>query len=126
MIMRGILYGFCGIVFSACASAHEMTPTYPEFNPSFVEGVYKTSISIFNRRTDVSYYSLQVYDNQWEPIPFAAETNLISLKYLEKKSIDIYLRVEDIPSAGYICTKSKILKGEATSVVSSRICSKIK
>lgn len=113
-------------LFGCSVQAHEMTPAYPVLEQSFVEGVLQTNVKLFNRRSDINYYEISVYDNQWEPMLFATESNIVRIDYLKKKTIEIYLRSEDAGKAGWICTKSKITKGEATSVVSSRICSKIK
>lgn len=107
--------------------AHEMTPTYPELRKSFIEGVYVTTLTIFNRRSDVQYYEISVFDGMWKPLAFAAESKLIKLEYLDRKIFDVYIRDDDSKKVKYICTKSKILKGEnINSVISSRICSKIK
>ena len=49
------------------------------------------------------------------------------MKHLERKNITVYIREEDKEKALYICSKSKTLVDEAqTSIVTSRICSKIK
>jgi len=39
---------FCSSVLS-----HEMTPTYPSWSISHIEGVQKTRMAIFNKRSDV-------------------------------------------------------------------------
>ena len=114
------------VLFANNAVAHEMTPAYPELEWSFVDGVVKTKVYLFNRRQDVKYYQIEVFDNQWEPLPFATESAVIMLDYLSKKTIEIYIREVDADKVGFICSKSKIIKGEAMSLVSSRICSRIK
>ena len=114
-------------VFSTSAAAHELTPTYPEFKPSYVEGVAVTTMSIWNRRQDVSYYEIQVFDQDWNPIQFAAEAKLIQMSYLEKKNFQIYLRESDLNTVEYICTVSKLLTKDVESTgVTSRICSRVK
>lgn len=113
---------FCGKVY-----AHEMTPTYPEFRRSFIDGIHITTVRLFNRRTDVEYYEIGVFDSQWKPLTFATESRIIKLEYLKKKTIDVYVRNKDLYDVSYICTKSKILEGaKPTSMVSSKICSKVK
>ena len=49
------------------------------------------------------------------------------MDYLDHKDIEVYVRKKDQEKAHYICTKSKILKGQKVpSLLASRICSKIK
>jgi len=87
-IMIGVILSLCGH-----ASAHQWIPTYPRLEPSYVEGILKVRMELFNTRKDVKYYEILVYDNEFNPV----------------------------------CSKSKLLKGTGTAtLVSSRICSKIK
>lgn len=109
------------------ANAHQFSPTYPLLEPSYVDGVLETKMTLFNKRNDVEYYELGVFDSSWNPIPFIAENKIIHVKYLETKNITIYIRQVDSKKITYICTRSKILSVAGTqSLVSSRICSKIK
>lgn len=115
------------ILSSSAAIAHEMTPTYPKFYPSYMDGISTTKMNLFNRRTDVDYYEISVFDNMWKPIKFATENRIIPLKYLEKVNIEIFIKKQDVKKVEYICTKSKLVKGNIlTSGVSSRICSRVK
>lgn len=115
------------LLMSGYASAHEFTPTYPELEPSYVEGVYKAEMKLFNSRKEIDYYGLSVYDENWEPIAFASEDKLIKLDYLGRKSLVVYVSQADKDRVKYICSKSKILATvKESSIVSSRICSKIK
>lgn len=85
------------------------------------------SVNLFNRRSDVTYYEIEVFDDKWNPIPFASENKVIKLRYLSKKNISIFIRNKDSDRTTYICTESKLLKNDETSTrVNSRICSKIK
>lgn len=112
-------------VLASSAYAHELTPTYPELKPSYMSGVGSVSLNIFNRRSDVKYYQINTFDEEWNEIPFASSYKVIEVGYLERKSIEIFIRYNDKPK--YICTTSKIQKGnETATVVSSRVCSKIK
>ena len=104
--------------------AHEMVPAYPRLEPAFVDGIIKAELSLFNRRIDVDFYQITVFDKEWEPMPFATETNILQLEYLSRKKFTVYLKEEDLDKAGWVCTRSKLLKGEGPAVVSSRICSK--
>lgn len=115
------------LVYGTSAAAHELTPTYVEFTPSYITGVYSTKIKMWNRREDVNYYEISVFDEEWNPVDFAAVDRLIKLDYLDKKVVEIYIRKYDVDKAHYICTKSKILKSDAiTSSITSRICSKVR
>lgn len=75
----------------------------------------------------MTYYEISVFDGQWNPIPFAATDKIVEVKYLQRKFIDIYIREKDKSRAVYICSKSKLPPdGAMITMVSSRICSKIK
>ena len=115
------------IGLSGYTSAHQFTPTYPELSLSYVKGEYKADMLLFNNRQDISYYALGVYDKDWKPVKFATENRIVKMQHLERKNITVYIREEDKQEALYICSKSKTLVDEAqTSIVTSRICSKIK
>lgn len=112
---------------SGYVSAHEWTPTYPELTRSHVEGILKTEMFLFNSRKDVGFYEINVWDSEWNSVSFAAESRIISLDYLGRKKITIYIRERDKDRVTYICSKSKLVsEGVSKSSVSSRICSKIK
>lgn len=109
------------------AFAHEMIPTYPELRPSYIDGLYSTNLIIFNRREDVRYYEIGVFDKDWNSLPFATNQKIIKIDYLRKKNIELYFRKQEIERVEYICTISKILKGEVRyTAITSKICSKIK
>ena len=106
--------------------AHDMTPTYPEWYPSHIQGVVKTPMKIFNKRSDVEYYEISVTDINGDPVPFVSAYKIAHIKYLQKLKFDIYINSDDVPRAQYICSRSK-LKGEGTAtLLSSKICSKIR
>ena len=106
--------------------SHEMTPTYLTTKPSVADSVHETVITIFNRRDDVEYYELSVFDSNWKRVPFAALERVFQVKYLHKKNVTIYFREKDLSIITYVCTTSKLLKDKRTTVVASRICSKVK
>lgn len=107
--------------------AHEMTPTYPKFKTSFVENVSVTTMKFWNRRSDVNYYEIGVFDEEWNALPFASESRIIKVDYLEHKDFDVYIRRKDLDNVEYICTTSKLLKEQVTSTgVKSMICSRVK
>jgi hypothetical protein len=122
-------YGFAAalILFTNSAAAHELTPTYPEIEPSYVEGVSVIKMKMWNRRSDASYYEINVYDDKWKSVPFAAPEKVIKLGYLEHKSFELYVRDDAITRVTYICTTSKQLKQDVQSTgIKSRICSRVK
>ena len=115
------------IGLSGYTSAHQFTPTYPELSLSYVKGIYKADMLLFNNRKEISYYSIGVFDKDWKPVKFATENRIVKMEHLERKNITVYIREEDKEKALYICSKSKTLVDYAqTSIVTSRICSKIK
>lgn len=114
-------------VFGNQAFGHQFTPAYPKLEPSFVDGILVTKMELFNSREDVKYYELSVFTSDWESVPFATEERIINVDYLKRKNIEIYIREQDRNRAVYICSKSKIQPSNIqATVVSSRICSKIK
>ena len=84
-------------------------------------------MKMWNRRSDASYYEVNVYNNEWEPVPFAAPEKIMKLGYLEHKSFELYVRDIDTSNITYICTTSKQLKQDVKSTgIKSRICSRVK
>jgi hypothetical protein len=130
---RGVTILICtavfiaGLILTVDAKAHEMTPTYPKFESSFVSGVMKTKMRLFNRRNDVKYYEIGVFDSEWKPVPFVTSYKLLQMDYLETVSFDLYINTKDLSNSTYICSKSKLIKSDVISTgIASRICSKIK
>lgn len=112
---------------SGYASAHQWLPTYPKLEPSFVTGVLRVKMELFNSRSDVQYYELNVYDKDFNPIKFATQERIIEVDHLKRKNVEIYIREQDKGIATYVCSKSKLLKGTGgATLISSQICSKIK
>jgi hypothetical protein len=112
---------------SGYANAHQFLPTYPKFEHSFIAGVMQTKMELFNKRNDVEYYELNVYDKDWNVLPFASESKLIQVNYLQTKSINVYIKKDDLLKVTYICTESKHKReGSRNTVISSQICSKVK
>lgn len=121
------LVSFIFVLFSTTVTAHELTPTYPQLRPAYVDGVLVTTLKIWNRRTDVEYYEIGVYDKYWKELPFAAGDKIMKLTYLEKKQFEVYIKSEHKERAEYICTTSKLMRDDVLSTgVKSRICSRIK
>ena len=118
---------FATIWYTTPVVAHEMTPTYPEFTASHVDGVLKTTVNMFNRRADVAYFEIEVYDEEWYAIPFVSTSALIHLEYLKHATVDIYVKADDAKRATYVCSISRLYGNKnGQSLLASKICSKIK
>ncbi len=92
-----------------------------------MSGVLQTKMQLFNKRNDVEYYELSVYDKDWKSLPFASESKIIQINYLQTKSVNVYIKQEDLGKVTYICTESKHKReGDKSTVISSQICSKVK
>jgi hypothetical protein len=123
--MKQFMVAAVALLTATAAQAHQWTPTYPQFEKSYVENVVVTTMKLFNKRQDVSFYEIGVYDENWNPIVFATPSKIIEVGYLEKKNIDIYILEKDCNRIEYICTTSKILADEKGNGINSRICSKV-
>lgn len=123
--MKRLLIGLILFV-SGSVYAHEMTPAYVNFRTSLFDGILETELNMFNRRADVEYYEIEVFDYNWDPLPFATDQDVFRLKYLDRKKIPVYIRKRDRNRVAYICTTSKLFRSNTTStVVASKICSKV-
>ena len=115
------------VLCSGYVSAHSWTPTYPEFQSSYMEGIVHTEMLLFNKRQDVDYFQIEVTDKDFKPIPFASDNKIYKVRYLQRVKVTIFIRNESLDNVGYICSRSKFLKGQAQgSLISSRVCSKIR
>ena len=118
---------FCLCVSTFTSLAHEMTPTYPKWSPSHVDGVWKTTMEMFNKRKDVEWYEIGVFDKEWNPVNFVSSYRIFSMPYLSHVKFDVYVASPDVAIAEYICSKSKLrLVSEQKTMVASRICSRFK
>ena len=112
------------------ATAHQWTPTYPELRTSYISGIHTTDMKLYNSRGDVDYYQVQVFDGYFNPIKFAisgGQTDVINVPHRKTRSISVYIPSAHASRVVYICSRSMILKEEETaSLLSSRICSKVK
>lgn len=124
--MRFVITTLLWALTSGLAFAHELTPTYPKLRQSIYDNVLVTNITMFNRREDINYYSIEIWDENWESVPFATSSKVIQLNYLERKNVELFFRISDRSRVKYICTRSKILETNETSVIASNICSKVK
>ena len=112
----------CGSV-----AAHDMTPTYPKWQMSFIPSAKMTTMQIFNKRADVEWYEIGVFDKEWNQLPFVTRYKILKIKYLNRVKFDVYISNEYLNEAEYICSTSK-LRGEDNfkPIVESRICSRFK
>ena len=107
--------------------AHEMTPTYPVFKSSHMDGLVTTQMEIFNKRKDIEYYEIGVFDKDFKAIPFVSAYNVYKVDYLRTVRVELYIRERDLAKALYVCSRSKILQRKISNTsVASTICSKIK
>jgi|GEM_PF-459079 hypothetical protein len=120
-----LFVAFC--ILGGHISAHQFTPTYPVLEQAPIPGVKVLNMSIFNNRKEIAWYSINVYDKDWNNLAFASTDKLINLNYLERKNIEVYVRTIDSNKVVYICSKSKTLASvKNPSIITSRICSKVK
>ena len=112
----------CGSV-----AAHDMTPTYPKWKMSFIPSAKMTTMQVFNKRSDVQWYQIGVFDKDWKPIPFVTRYKILNIKYLQRVKFDVYVNEENAKVAEYICSTSK-LRGndDFKPIVESKICSRFK
>ena len=115
------------ITISAAASSHEMVPTYPKISGSYIDGLQKTTMTMFNKRADVEYYEIGVFTEDLKPMPFVSQYKGWKIPYLSTVSFDIFIRDQDAKIVTYICSQSKLKKDNTIrTAVSSRICSRVK
>jgi hypothetical protein len=124
---KGVWILLVASLLSMNINAHEMTPTYPKLQLSINDNILYTTMTIFNRRRDVLYYEIGVFDKDFNPIDFVANEKIFQVPYLTRKLVNVYIRSSDRKKATYICSTSKIEKKSNTaSIVYSKICSKLK
>ena len=123
--MRYLFVMLC--LISVGVSAHEQTPTYVNFKTSYVEGIVSTKVKVFNKRKDAQYYEVQVLNSEMDPVPFATNEKIVRVPYLKKKTVEVFVSRKDLVNVTYICTKSRELRSsKSKTIISSRICSKVK
>ena len=60
--------------------AHEMLPTYPQLGPSYVDDVLQVQMRMFNKRQDVEYYEISVFDKDWQVVPFVTGYRILKVE----------------------------------------------
>ena len=112
----------CGSV-----AAHDMTPTYPKWKMSFIPSAKMTTMQVFNKRQDVQWYQIGVFDKEWNQLPFVSRYKILRVKYLSRVKFDVYISDEHLDKAEYICSTSKLRGNDNFKpIVESRICSRFK
>src|SRR5210317_1047834 len=125
--MKKLFTALILVLMSATVKAHDMTPTYPVLRDSYLEGLLVTEMEIFNKRNDVEYYEIAVFDKDMKPIPFVTSYKVFKLEYLKKIKLEIYIRKNDEQRALYVCSRSRSLEKNISSTnISSMICSKFR
>ena len=115
------------VLLCTSVAAHEMTPTYPKWSVTQIEGVHKTTMAMFNKREDVKYYEIGVFDREWKPIPFVTDYKILKLDYLSHVKFDVYISSKNLDRAEYICSLSKLRGSKKTkTMIASKICSRFK
>jgi hypothetical protein len=126
-VYRTIIISLFLLLISFSSYSHEMTPTYPRFKSSFMDGLLVTEMEIFNKRSDVKYYEIGVFDKDFAPLPFVSSFTVYEVDYLQKIKFEVYVRQKDEPKITYICSRSRVLEQKVSNTsVTSTICSKIK
>lgn len=118
----------CLLLFNFAVHSHEQTPTYPTWKSSGIDGIKKTNIRIWNKRPDIEFYEIGVFEEDREtPIPFVTSYKIIPVGYLKEVKFDIYIREKNIAEARYVCSLSKLRSNDRSqALLATRICSKFK
>ena len=110
---------------AAFARAHEMLPTYPTLKPSYIDNIMQVQMRMFNKRQDVEWYEIGVFDADWDSVPFVTSYRILKVEYLSQVTFDVYIRENDAKRARYICSQSKLRRDDSEgTIIASRICSK--
>jgi len=126
--MKQIMLLLVTLLSGQASLADDFTPTYAKLETTHIQGVLKASMKLFNKRDDIRYYRVGVYDSDWNKIPFIVTGgSVINVEYLDTKRFDVYIQKSNRDRVTYICTKSLTLQdGSTRSIMASRICSKVK
>ena len=121
------IYAILALIMASATQAHEMLPTYPRLAPSYVEDVMQVSMRMFNKRQDVEWYEIGVFDAKWKPVPFVTGYRILKVEYLSHVRFDVYVNKKDATRATYIFSQSKLRREkEDGAIIASRICSKFR
>ena len=127
--MKKYLIALFLLLFPIMSYAHDMTPTYPVLRSSYMDGLLVTELELFNKRSDVEFYEIGVFDKDMNPVPFVTSFKVFKLEYLKKIKLEVYIREQDKDRAVYVCSRSRAPDGKKLNIntgVTSMICSKFK
>jgi len=82
------------LLLCSSVAAHDMTPTYPEWKMSFIPSAKMTTMQMFNKRKDVQWYEIGVFDKEWNLLPFVTRYKILKVKYLSRVKFDVYISDE--------------------------------
>ena len=117
-----LLLLLCGSV-----AAHDMRPTYPTWSISHIPDVKVVRMELFNKRADVEWYEIGVFDVNFKPLPFVSRFRVLNIPYLTQVKFDVYVTEANSIGAEYICSISKLKASKNNMpIVSSKICSRFK
>ena len=108
--------------------AHEQGPSVIEPRAFSYGDFYELQVQVRNRRTDgVRFFGIEVLDGIGGNIPFATIERTFILEPSEnRRTINVYVRKEDIGSVKRVCTVSKMRKHvDSGRFFRTRICSKV-
>ena len=116
------------LLLNCAVESHEQSPNYHNWKPSGIDEIKKTNIRVWNKRPDIEYYEIGVFEEDLKtPIPFVTAYKVIPLKYLKEVKFDIYIRESNIEEARYVCSLSKLRSSnESQTLLVTRVCSKFK
>ncbi|MDB9951483.1 hypothetical protein OAD60_04515 [Candidatus Thioglobus sp.] len=115
------------LLISSSSYGHQMSPAYPKFGLTHLEGVKKVEMQIFNSREDVEFYEIGVFDVNWQPLNFVSLYKIIKINYLATVKFDVYITDADVLNAEYLCSRSKLRSDKNNqAMLATRICSRFK
>lgn len=80
-----------------------------------------------NKREDVEWYEIGIFDKEWKPISFATKSKILKIGYLGHAKFDVYINARDVKRVEYLCSTSK-LRGDDSNkpMLATKICSRFK
>ena len=112
------------MLFGTSVFAHQMSPTYPELKASYMDGLSTARVRVFNKREDVKFYEIGVFDKDMKPIPFVTQYHLRGINFNQYAIFDVFINDKYRDDAVYVCTESMLTEGKLA--LASKICSKFK
>jgi len=104
---------FASLILSLAAFnvwGHEFGPAQVELKPSIYNAeILETDVRLYNRRDDALWFEFKVYDKDFKPVPFNADSKIVRQETDSGKNYKIRIKRRDFERATYVCTISKIL-----------------